>query len=240
MVTGADCGIGRAVAIAFAREGADVVLSYLPAEEADATEVVALVEEAGRRAVAVPDDLRRRRPTSGWSRRPSRSSAGIDILVNDAGKQVAVEDIADLTTEQFDATFRTNVYALFWLTKAALPHMAGRAIINTSSVQAYSRRRRCSTTLDEGRDQHVHQGARAAGRRQGDPGQRRGAGPVLDAAAGQRRAADREAAGFGAQTPLGRAGQPAELAARTCSWRPRESSYVIGETLSATGGKPTP
>jgi NAD(P)-dependent dehydrogenase (short-subunit alcohol dehydrogenase family) len=138
IVTGADSGIGRAVAIAFAREGADVVLSYLPAEEDDAKEVVALVEEAGRKAVAVPGDLRDEQTCTALVAKAVEELGGLDVLVNNAGKQQAVEDIAELTTEQFDATFRTNIYATFWLSKAALAHMGpGSTIINTTSVQAY-------------------------------------------------------------------------------------------------------
>lgn len=138
LITGADSGIGRAAAIAFAREGADIVLNYLPEEEADAREVVKLIEAEGRKAVSVPGDLTDERFCQSLVSKAVAGLGGLDILVNVAGKQTAQQDIAELTTEQFDATFKTNVYALFWLCKAALPHLpAGATIINTASIQAY-------------------------------------------------------------------------------------------------------
>ena len=138
VITGADSGIGRAVAIAFAREGADLVLNYLASEEADAQEVVALVEAAGRKGVAMPGDLKDEAFCVELIEQGRVALGGIDILVNVAGKQTAQKDIADITTEQFDETFRTNVYSMFWLCKAALPHMPpGATIINTTSIQSY-------------------------------------------------------------------------------------------------------
>ncbi|WP_288477597.1 SDR family NAD(P)-dependent oxidoreductase, partial [uncultured Pseudomonas sp.] len=123
LITGADSGIGRATAIAYAREGADLVLNYLPEEEADAQEVVKLVEAEGRKAVCVPGDLKDEAFCTQLVSKAKEALGGLDILVNVAGKQTAVQDIAELTTEQFDATYKTNVYALFWLCKAALPHL---------------------------------------------------------------------------------------------------------------------
>ena len=138
IITGADSGIGRAVAIAFAREGADVVLSYLPSEESDAQEVVQLVQAAGRKVVALPGDLKNEAYCEQLVGNAVQQLGGLDILVNVAGKQQAVPDIANLTTEQFDETFKTNVYALFWMCKAALQHMpAGSTIINTASIETY-------------------------------------------------------------------------------------------------------
>ena len=138
IITGADSGIGRAVAIAFAREGADVVLSYMPPEEPDAQEVVQLIKEAGRTAVALPGDVKSEAYCKQLVETAVQQLGGLDILVNVAGKQQEVSDITDLTTEQFDETFKTNVYSLFWLCKAAIPHMpAGSTIINTASVEAY-------------------------------------------------------------------------------------------------------
>jgi NAD(P)-dependent dehydrogenase (short-subunit alcohol dehydrogenase family) len=138
VITGADSGIGRAVAIAFAREGADIVLNYLESEEPDARQVVSLIEEEGRKAVALPGDISEEKFCIELIEKANAALGGIDILVNVAGKQQAVEKIAELTTEQFDLTFRTNVYAMFWLCKAALPHMPpGATIINTTSIQSY-------------------------------------------------------------------------------------------------------
>ena len=134
IITGADSGIGRAVAIAFAREGADVVMSYMPSEEPDAQEVVQLIKEAGRKAIAMPGDLKDEAYCEQLVANAVQQLGGLDILVNVAGKQQEVSDIAQLSTEQFDETFKTNVYALFWMCKAALQHMpAGSTIINTSS-----------------------------------------------------------------------------------------------------------
>ncbi len=142
LITGADSGIGRAAAIAFAREGADVALNYLPSEEPDAREVVALIEKAGRKAVALPGDIQDEAFCVTLIEKSRLAMGGLDLLVVNAGHQQAVESIADLTTEQFDETFKTNVYAMFWLCKAALPHMpAGAAIINTASIQYRSRMR---------------------------------------------------------------------------------------------------
>ena len=138
LITGGDSGMGRAAAIAFAREGADVAIGYLPAEEPDAREVIALIRAAGRKAVALPGDIRDESFCRKLVDDAVRALGGLDILVNNAARQHAHDAIADLTTEDFDWTFKTNVYAMFWITKAALPHMGpGSAIVNTASVQAY-------------------------------------------------------------------------------------------------------
>ncbi|VFS74178.1 Uncharacterized oxidoreductase yghA [Raoultella terrigena] len=138
LITGGDSGIGRAVAIAFAREGADVAINYLPEEEADAEEVIALIEAAGRKAVAIPGDIRSESFCEALVEKAARELGGLDILVNNAGRQQYCDSLAELTTADFDATFKTNVYAPFWITKAALRHLKEHsAIINTSSVQAF-------------------------------------------------------------------------------------------------------
>ncbi len=138
LVTGGDSGIGRAAAIAYAREGADVVLNYLPDEQQDAEEVKALIEEAGRKAVLIPGDLTDEKFARELVHRAIKALGGLDILALVAGKQTAVEDIADLTSEQFQKTYATNVFALFWITQEALPHLKpGASIITTSSIQAY-------------------------------------------------------------------------------------------------------
>lgn len=138
LVTGGDSGIGRAAAIAYAREGADVAINYLPVEETDAREVVELIRKEGRKCVAIPGDIRTEDFCRQLVERAVSELGGIDILVNNAGHQQAYDDIQDITTAQFDQTMKTNVYAPFWITKAALPHMrAGSAVILTSSEQAY-------------------------------------------------------------------------------------------------------
>jgi Dehydrogenases with different specificities (related to short-chain alcohol dehydrogenases) len=138
LITGGDSGIGRAVAIAYAREGADVAINYLPEEEQDAAEVVQLIEAEGRKAVAIPGDIRSESFCQQLVKEAAEKLDGLDILVNNAGRQQFNESIRTLSTEDFDATFKTNVYAMFWITKAALEYLpAGSSIINTSSVQAY-------------------------------------------------------------------------------------------------------
>ncbi|HHL5416229.1 TPA: SDR family NAD(P)-dependent oxidoreductase, partial [Klebsiella pneumoniae] len=137
-ITGGDSGIGRAVAIAYAREGADVAINYLPEEEDDAREVVDLIKKAGRNVLAIPGDIRDEAFCGHLVTQAVKGLGGLDILVNNAGRQQFCESIEELTTEDFDATFKTNVYAMFWITKAAIPHLSpDSVIINTSSVQAY-------------------------------------------------------------------------------------------------------
>lgn len=242
LVTGADSGIGRATAIAFAREGADVALSYLPSEERDAREVVALIEAAGRIAVAVPGDLQDEAYCQQLVARAVQELGGLDILVSNAGKQQAVAEIADLTTEQFDAAFKTNVYALFWLAKAAIPHMQpGSSIITTSSVQAYQP---SPILLDYAPTKAaINTFSKALAQQVASKGIRVNVvapGPIwtpLQVSGGQPTEALAE---FGAQTPLGRPGQPAELASSYVFLASGESSYVTGATISVTGGMPTP
>ena len=138
LITGGDSGIGRAVAIAYAREGADVAIGYLPEEESDAAAVIALIQAEGRKAVAIPGDIRIESFCDTLVEKAVAELGGLDILVNNAGRQQYCESIETLTTAAFDATFKTNVYAPFWITKAALRHLSqGAAIINTSSVQAF-------------------------------------------------------------------------------------------------------
>ena len=242
IITGADSGIGRAVAIAFAREGADVVLSYMPSEEPDAKEVVQLIEEAGRKAIAMPGDLTSESYCEQLVTNGVQQLGGLDILVNVAGKQQEVEDFANLTTEQFDETFKTNVYAMFWLCKAALKHMsAGGTIINTTSIQAYQP---APILVDYASTKAaINAFTKALAGQLATKGIRVNAvapGPVwtpLQVSGGQ---PTEKLAEFGAQAPLGRPAQPAELAPAYVFLASAESSYVIGETLSVTGGMPTP
>lgn len=242
IVTGADSGIGRAVAIAFAREGADVVLSYMPEEEEDAKQVLKLVQEAGRTAIAIPGDLKDEEYCEQLVDTAIKQLGGIDILANIAGKQQFVTDIADLTTKHFDDTFKTNVYAMFWLCKAAVKHMQpGSTIINTSSIQAYNP---SPILLDYATTKAaINTFSKSLAQQVADKGIRVNVvapGPVwtpLQVVGGQPEEVLKE---FGASTPLGRPGQPAEMAPAYVFLASQESSYISGETLNANGGTPTP
>jgi NAD(P)-dependent dehydrogenase (short-subunit alcohol dehydrogenase family) len=242
LVTGADSGIGRATAIAFAREGADIVLSYLPAEEADAADVVGLIKRAGRKAVTVPGDIADERFCRQLIETTVKQLGGIDILANIAGKQVAVEAIADLTTDQLDKTFRTNVYAMFWLCKYALPHLpAGASIINTASIQSYQP---SAHLLDYASTKAaIVAFTKALAKQVADQGIRVNAvapGPVwtpLQPSHGQPPEALPD---FGAKTPMGRPGQPAEVAPAYVFFASPESSFVTAEVLGVTGGQHLP
>jgi len=242
LVTGADSGIGRAVAIAFAREGADVVLSYMPEEEEDAKQVLKLVQEAGRTAIAIPGDLKDEAYCEQLVDTTVKELGGIDILANIAGKQQFVPDIADLTTKHFDDTFKTNVYAMFWLCKAAVKHMQpGSTIINTSSIQAYNP---SPILLDYATTKAaINTFSKSLAQQVADKGIRVNVvapGPVwtpLQVVGGQPEEVLKE---FGASTPLGRPGQPAEMAPAYVFLASQESSYISGETLNANGGTPTP
>ncbi|MCX6499678.1 MAG: glucose 1-dehydrogenase [Arthrobacter sp.] len=242
LVTGADSGIGAATAIAFAREGADVVMSYLPEEEADATRIANLVEKAGRKAVKVPGDLKDSAVCRDLVETAVRELGGLDILVNNAGKQVAQESLADIDDVQFDDTYKTNVYPMFWLTKEALPHMpAGSTVINTTSIQAYSPSK---TLVDYASTKGaINNFTKGLAQQLAPKGIRVNAvapGPIwtpLQPTGGQ---LTEDLPEFGKETPLGRAGQPAELAPAYVFLASAESSYVIGETLNVNGGMPTP
>ena len=185
VITGGDSGIGRAVALAFAREGADVVLSYLESEEEDADETVRWVEAAGRKAIRCPGDIRDEAICQKIIDTAVAELGGIDILVNNAAYQMAqMGGIADITTEQFDRVMKTNLYAMFWLCQKAIPHMEpGSTIINTvlgagrQPVAGAARLRH-----HQGRHPQLHQGPGSAARREGHPGERRRARADLDPA----------------------------------------------------------
>jgi NAD(P)-dependent dehydrogenase (short-subunit alcohol dehydrogenase family) len=204
--------------------------------------VVQLIEAEGRKAVAVPGDLKDEQYCIELVETAVRELGGIDILANVAGKQQYVEDIADLTTEQFDHTFKTNVYGLFWVCKAAIPHMKpGSSIVNTSSIQAYSP---SEILLDYATTKSaINTFSKALAQQVAPKGIRVNVvapGPIwtpLQIVGGQPADVLPE---FGEQTPLGRPGQPVEMASAYVYLASQESSYVSGETLNANGGMPTP
>lgn len=242
LITGGDSGIGRAAAIAYAREGADVAITYLPVEEPDAREVIALVEKAGRKAVALPGDLRNREFCRQLVERASAELGGLDILVNCAGRQHSVASISDLADEQFDDTFRINVYALFWLCKAAIPHMKpGAAIVNTASVEAYDPE---PNIIDYAATKAaIMNFTKGLAKQVAPKGIRVNAvapGPFwtpLQISGGQSPENLRK---FGQNTPLGRPGQPAELAGIYVLLASGEDSYATGQIYGAVGGRGGP
>jgi NAD(P)-dependent dehydrogenase (short-subunit alcohol dehydrogenase family) len=239
LITGGDSGIGRATAIAFAREGADVAIVYLPEEQADAEEVVTLIEEAGRKAVAIPGDLREERFCSEAVERAASELGGLDILVNNAGKQTTQEAIEDISTEQFDRTLKTNLYALFWVTRAAKPHLKpGAAIINTTSIQAvdpspglldYATTKAGILAFTKALSQQlIKHGIRVNGVAPGP------FWTALQPSGGQ---TQEKVQHFGENTPFGRPGQPVEIAPVYVFLASQEASYVTGEIYGVTGGE---
>jgi len=242
LITGGDSGIGAATAIAFAREGADVALSYLPDEEEDAQRIAGILREAGAKVLTLPGDLKDKDYCVGLVAQAVEGLGGLDILVNNGGKQIYSKDITELDDQQFDDTFTTNVDAMFWITKAAVPHLpAGSTIINTTSIQAYSP---SETLVDYASTKAtINAFTKALAQQLAPKGIRVNAvapGPVwtpLQVTDGQ---PPEKLEQFGEDTPLGRMGQPAELAPAYVFLASPESSYVLGETLNVNGGMPTP
>jgi NAD(P)-dependent dehydrogenase (short-subunit alcohol dehydrogenase family) len=242
LITGGDSGMGRAAAIAFAREGADVAINYLPAEESDAREVVQLIRQAGRKAVPLPGDIRNERFCGNLVNSAVKSLGGLDIFVNCAARQHHHHTLEELTTEEFDWTLKTNVYALLWLTKAALPHLgAGSSIIFTASVQAYDP---SENLVDYAMTKAaIVSFAKSLAKQVAGRGIRVNAvapGPVwtpLQVSGGQPTLA---LATLGAQTALKRPAQPAELASVYVVLASDESSYATGQVYGASGGSGSP
>jgi NAD(P)-dependent dehydrogenase (short-subunit alcohol dehydrogenase family) len=242
LITGGDSGMGRAAAIAYAREGADVAINYLPAEEPDAKEVVELIKKAGRKAVAIPGDLRDEAFCSRLVEEAVKGLGGLDILVSNAARQQSHESIMDITTEQFDWTMKTNIYAPFWIIKAALPHLKpGSVIIGTTSVQAtdpspnlydYAQTKSATTSF-----------VRSLAKQLGPKGIRVNGvapGPIWTALQVSGGATMEKLKEFGGDTPLARPGQPAELASIYVQLAANDASYSTGQVYGAAGGAGQP
>ena len=238
LITGADSGIGRAVAIAFAREGADIVCSYWK-EDDDAAETKRLVEEAGRRCVTVAGDVGDRGHCRGLIERAVEELGGLDVLVNNAAYQMAYDSFLEIPAEEIEFVFRTNVIAMFHLCQAAVPRMPeGSTIINTTSIQAaqpspellhYAATKGAISTFTKGLAQEL-----------AERGIRVNAvapGPIWTPLVVMSFPGEKNAE-FGADTPLGRPGQPAELAPLYVFLATADSGYISGEVIGATGGKP--
>jgi NAD(P)-dependent dehydrogenase (short-subunit alcohol dehydrogenase family) len=242
LITGGDSGIGRAAAIAFAREGADVAIGYLPAEEEDAKEVVQLIRDAGRKAVTLPGDIRNEDFCKKLANEAAGQLGGLDVLVNNAARQQALPDLTQLTTEQLDWTLKTNIYAMVWITKAALIHLGpGSSIINTTSVVAYDPP---EDLVDYAMTKAAVQNFTKSMAKQLAKRQIRvngvAPGPIwtpLQPSGGQE---PKKLPQFGADTPMGRPGQPAELAPLYVLLASREATYTTGQILGAVGGRGGP
>jgi len=242
LITGGDSGMGRAAAIAFAREGADVAINYLPEEEPDAREVIDLIRRAGRKAAAIPGDIRTESFCRQLVDRAVGAMGGLDILVCNAARQQSIPSILDVTDEEFDRTMKTNIYAPFWIIRAALPHLEpGSAIIGTTSEQAYN----------PDPDLYVYAQTKAAtmnylkslAKQLGPKGIRVNGvapGPIWTPLQVSGGASQGKLVTFGATTPLGRAGQPAELAGIFVRLAEDDGSYTTGNIYGAGGGQGQP
>ncbi len=242
IITGGDSGIGRAVALAFAREGADVLISYLEAEESDARETVRVVEESGRKAVAVPGDIRAEEHCKSIVDRAIREFGRIDVLVNNAAYQMVRNGIQEISSEQLDRTFKTNIYAMFWLCKAALPHMQpGACIINTCSKESfhpkpslldYATTKGAIVTFSKALATEVMpQGIRV---------NVVAPGPVWTPLIPATYPPEQAVSGFGQSQPIGRPAQPVEISPAYVFLASQEAGYISGEVISVAGGEPLP
>lgn len=238
LITGGDSGMGRAAAIAYAREGADVAINYLPAEESDAREVIDLIKKEGRKAIAIPGDIRDEAFCKRLVDEAVKGLGGLDILVSNAARQQSRESILDITSEDFDATMKTNIYAPFWIIKAALPHMpAGSSIIGTTSEQAYDP---SPNLYDYAQTKAATMNfVKSLAKQLGPKGIRVNGvapGPIWTPLQPSGGATQEKLKTFGGNTPLGRPGQPAELASIYVQLAATDSSYTTGHVYGAAGG----
>lgn len=242
LITGGDSGMGRAAAIAFAREGADVAINYFPSEEPDAQDVIALIKAEGRRGLAIPGDLRSEAFCRELVARAMEGLGGLDIVVSNAARQQSRESILDVSSDDFDATMKTNIYAPFWIIKAALPHLKpGACIIGTTSEQAY----------DPSPELYDYAQTKAAtmnyvkslAKQLGPKGIRVNGvapGPIWTPLQVSGGASMEKLEKFGGQTPLGRPGQPAELASIYVQLAAADASYATGQVYGSAGGSGQP
>jgi NAD(P)-dependent dehydrogenase (short-subunit alcohol dehydrogenase family) len=242
LITGGDSGMGRAAAIAYAREGADVAINYFPSEEPDAQEVIELIKAEGRKAIPIPGDIREEAFCKKLVEDAVNGLGGLDILVNNAGRQQSNPSILDISTEQFDWTMKTNIYAPFWIIKAALPHLQpGSVIIGTTSEQAY----------DPSADLYDYAQTKAAtmnyvkslAKQLGPKGIRVNGvapGPIWTPLQVSGGATQEKLVKFGGHTPLGRPGQPAELASIYVQLAADSGSFANGQVYGSAGGSGQP
>ena len=242
LITGGDSGIGGATAIAFAREGADVAIVHRAGEEEDAAHVLALIEAAGRRGFALVADITDAARCRSLVADAVAALGGLDILVNNAGKQTAVERVEDLDDAQFEATFRTNVFAPFWLIKAALPHLVpGATIINTASLEAYvPAPDRLDYAATKAAINNLSKGLAQQLAPRGIRVNVVAPGPTWTALQVSDGVSDEQLTHFDDENEYRRAGQPAEIAPAFVFLASAESGYVSGETLNVNGGMVTP
>ncbi len=242
LITGGDSGMGRAAAIAYAREGADVSINYLPAEEPDAQQVAELIRQTGRKAVLIPGDLREEAFCKKLVTQAVTELGGLDIIVSNAGRQHQVESISDMTTELFDWTMKTNLYAPFWIIRTALPHLKpGSCIIATTSEQAYDP---AANLYDYAQTKAATMNfVKSLAKQLGPKGIRVNGvapGPIYTPLQISGGATEEHWRNFGGKYPLGRAGQPAELASIYVQLAAQDASYTTGNIYGAGGGMGQP
>jgi NAD(P)-dependent dehydrogenase (short-subunit alcohol dehydrogenase family) len=238
IITGGDSGIGRAAAIAFAREGADVLISYLNEEE-DAAETASWIEKAGRRAIVVPGDIKDENHCKALVERAFGEFGRLDVLVNNAAHQATFKAIEEISSDEWDKTFRTNIYAMFYLCKAAIPRMKpGSAIVNTSSINATDPSPSLlAYATTKGAIANFTAGLAGLVAEKGIRVNAIAPGPIWTPLIPSTMPGEK-VVNFGKNTPLGRPGQPAELAATFVLLASQDSSYTAGALYEITGGRP--